>query len=306
MSWLKKVSKGIVQGIKDSGKALDPTSGMSGTERLEAFGRGSIIAGSGGMTEVARHLYEKGSAYGAKHDPTKKAQVEELDAGQYQKIAAPDFGGGVGGKAGTGSAAPQFKGATVGKTLTADQQASLAMAKQMAQGKGVSAAEVMARQQGDKIARQQMGAATARGFNPAAMRGAMYQGQQAQSEAAQAGVLARAQEQMQGQQLYGQQAMGMAQMQQQDAQLQAQLSQAAAQGNAELMQQINIERARLAMQASLANQQAGEARALANMGAKNQAAFQAQAMKGQIIGGVLSGAGQVGAAGMTGGGSALV
>lgn len=105
-------------------------------------------------------------------------------------------------------------------SLDPSKRQDIALLQQAALGQGPSAAALQAKQSGEQIAAQQYGMAASRGANPAAMRAALMSGGQAQQAAAGQAAMARANEQMQAQQLYaqaygqgvGQQLQGMGQM----------------------------------------------------------------------------------------------
>jgi hypothetical protein len=105
-------------------------------------------------------------------------------------------------------------------SLDPSKRQDIAMLQQAAMGQGPSAAALQAKQSGEQIAAQQYGMAASQGSNPAAIRAALMSGGQAQQAAAGQATMARANEQMQAQQLYaqaygqgvGQQLQGMGQM----------------------------------------------------------------------------------------------
>ena len=214
MAWYNKVLDaatkpvtGMVEGAQRVGRAIDPTSNQSMRSRLENVGRGTLGAASMGGSETLRGAVSGNSL--KKLDPTKKADVATLDPQEAERIRAARIAN-VGGP--TAANLRQVNMDTAQSDQARQQQLqALQMQQQAAMGAGPSAASLLAQQQANRIAEQQMAAATARGFNPSAMRGAMYQGAQAQSDAAQQAALARAQEQMAAQQMFGQQAAGLRQ-----------------------------------------------------------------------------------------------
>jgi len=305
--------EGIVSAAKGTARALDPTSDLSARQRIEGVGRGALAAGTGGASELTRSAMQKAGLTGKALkglDPTKKADVATLDPEEAERMRAAQIGN-VGGPRAANLQQVNLDTAQSDQARQQQLQA-LQMQQQAAMGQGPSAASLLAEQQANRIAQQQMAAATARGFNPAAMRGAMYQGAQAQSDAAQQAALARAQEQMAAQQMFGQQAAGLRQadigqamgqadlLSQQEA-LRAQLQQQAGLAGFEGRQQRALTQAQLEQQARLANQAAIEARALGNLGALNQANLLSAQGRQAVFGGVTSAFGDVGAAFVKGG-----